>query len=281
MHIPNSDEIITRVPDLSNLIPIARGGQKVVFRGQHNSYGEVVVKIILSADERTQREIDIATKCDFPNVPKLYKWGVFQDTPEPVVFLIEQFVSGDTLRSHLRRNRTLNLQDGLRLFQQLLDTAVEVEKQDLVHRDIKPENIIVGDDGTFWLLDFGIARHLSDTSITATNAPFGPATLGYAAPEQLRNMKKHIDIRADLFSIGVVMYEVFTGTQPFLAGARDQLDVLRRTENLTPTVPVIQGDSQRQLSRLILVLMDKFASRRPSTAEMARNWYNDVLKTLA
>ena len=79
-----------------------------------------------------------------------------------------------------------------------------MEKEGIVHRDIKPENIMVCRDGTFKPLDFGIARHLAKTSITSTEAPFGPHTAGYAAPEPFRNLKKEVDIRADLSLLSVL-----------------------------------------------------------------------------
>lgn len=261
---------------------IIQGGQKVVYKGIHKEYGVVALKIILdpSADERTKREIDSLTKYNFPNVPKLYEWGPFLCENAQTTYLLEQYISGSTLRSILNEQKKLSLNVCLKLLRSLLETAVELEKQQIVHRDIKPENIIIGNDGFFWLLDFGIARHLSKTSITATNIHFGPHTAGYAAPEQFRNIKKEIDIRTDLFSIGVLIYEALTGQHPFVFGARDHLDILRRTETLSPDILLIPGDSQRLLSGFINILMDKYPSRRPRTAKIALDWYTALLPSI-
>ncbi|GAB61147.1 conserved hypothetical protein [Candidatus Jettenia caeni] len=282
MKLPDLDNVKEKFPDLRDIEIITQGGQKVVYKGIHKKCGVVALKIILdpSADERTKREIEALTKYNFPNVPKLYEWGPFLWEDMQTTYLLEQYISGSTLRNFLNDHKKLSLDTCLKLLKSLLETSVELEKQQIVHRDIKPENIIMGNDGSFWLLDFGIARHLSRMSITATNVHFGPHTAGYAAPEQFRNMKKEIDIRADLFSIGVLIYESLTGKHPFVFGARDHLDILRRTETLTPDYLSIPGDSQRQLSGFINILMDKYPSRRPRTAKTALDWYTALLPSI-
>lgn len=283
MKTPDLEHIRKEIHSLSNIEPLFQGGQKVVYKATHEAYGPSVLKIILdpSATERTQREIDVLARCNLPNVPKLYEWGPFIWDTFQTTYLLEEYISGETLRSYLNVHKKLPLVGCLRLLKCLLEIAVELEKLQLVHRDIKPENIIIKkDDGSFWLLDFGIARHLAKASITATNAHFGPHTAGYAAPEQFRNLKKEIDIRADLFSIGVLVYEALNGEHPFVSGARDYLDILRRTESLPTKVLLIPGDSQRQLGGFINIMMDKYASRRPRTAQIALDWYVALLPSI-
>ncbi len=282
MQLPPLQVIQRQLPELTNITPMAQGGQKLVYRATHPAHGEVVLKLILdsTADERTRREIEVAKNGRFTNVPKLHNSGVIPYGGGQTVYLLERFVEGETLHARLQRAGALPLDEGLHLLENLLVTAVELEQQQLVHRDIKPLNIILGLHGEVWLLDFGIARHLDKTSITATANHFGPHSAGYAAPEQFRNLKGDIDIRADLFSIGVVTYEVLTGFQPFLTGARDHLDVLRRTAALTPPALAIPGDSRKQLSGFVAMLMDKYPSRRPRTAQLALQWFRDVLPTV-
>lgn len=282
MKMPELSIITKNLPDIQDITYLEQGGQKIVYRGTHKTYGSIVLKLILnpSASERIQREIDVATKGNFPNVPKLYEWGSFTYEDGQTIYLIEQYIPGQTLRNYLNVHKKLPLDKALELLGKLLETAVELEKQQLVHRDIKPENIIVSDDGSFWLLDFGIARHLKKTSITATEAHFGPHTPGYASPEQFRNVKKEVDIRADLFSIGVLIYEAIAGEHPFVSGARDHLDILRRTEALAVNFLVIPEDSQKQLGGFINILMSKYPSRRPKTARIALDWYYALLPTI-
>jgi serine/threonine-protein kinase len=83
--------------------------------------------------------------------------------------------------------------------------VVAAEAVSIVHRDVKPANIIVDPQGEFWLIDFGVARHLDLDSLTATAAPGGCGTIGYAPAEQCRNDKPDIDARADLFALGVTL----------------------------------------------------------------------------
>jgi serine/threonine-protein kinase len=226
------------------------------------------------------REIDIAVSCHIPNTAKLYKWGSFKHDGNIVLYIIEEFIDGDNLRNVLKSKGQLPLNDVLRLVDMLLYTAVAMENEKLVHRDIKPENIMVCPDGSFKLIDFGIARQLAKSSLTPTAAHFGPHTAGYAAPEQFRNLKKSIDIRTDLFAIGVVAYESLSGKHPFAEGSRDQLETLRRTETTIPMPLRIDVERGNYLTTFIGVLMEKYPSRRPPTALQAKQWFKSILTAI-
>jgi len=279
--LPDEATICAAIPGLSSLALIARGGQKVVYRATHEVFGDVVLKLILADnDDRLRREIEAVSENRFSNVPAIYHTGRISQAGQGSVYLIEQYIDGDTLRSMLVGCQGLPLLTALRVLRDLLRTAVELERCRLVHRDIKPENIIIDGAGKVWLLDFGIARHLDKASITATVQAFGPATLGYAAPEQLRNLKRQIDIRADLFSIGVVAYETIAGRHPFIAGARDRFEVIQRTESVEPPRLTIPGDSRGLLACFVHQLMAKQVSRRPATAQQAMEWFAAVLPTV-
>lgn len=283
MVLPSIDELKAKLVKLEQIVPLAQGGQKIVYKALHADYNNVALKVILSPldDQRAQREIEVATEYHFSNVPTLFEWGILgEDDEHRVIYLLEQFINGRTLRKVLIDQKVLSLPDCLELLKVLLNTAVELEQQQLVHRDIKPENIVLDENRKFWVLDFGIARHLEKASLTITSARFGPHTAGYAAPEQFRNYKKAIDIRADLFSIGVVIYEALSGENPFRSGAHDPLEVLYRTETVLPAPLVLPGDSQRQLSGLINIMIEKFPSRRPATAKIALNYFESVLPTI-
>jgi len=104
----------------------------------------------------------------------------------------------------------------LKLGLQVMEALERAERSQIVHRDVKPENIMQDSAGGFWLLDFGIARHLDLSSLTASGLPYRKMTLGYAPPEQCRNFKREIDSRADLFALGVTMHECATVRMTFL-----------------------------------------------------------------
>ena len=130
-----------------------------------------------------------------------------------------------------------------------------------------------------FFLDFGIARFLGMPSITKTEAVMGPHTPGYAAPEQFNNVKKDIDSRADLFSIGVVTYECITGQNPFREGAMSHLDILQRTETIVPVNFEMPGDSQKQFMALLGSMMGKYPSRRPKNGRQAYDWLSAAKPT--
>lgn len=268
--------ILEKVNNISNLVFIDQGGQKAVFRGLHKDFGEVVIKIIIEPNERIRREIEIAVDYEIPNTARLLAIEYFEYDSLPAICVIEEYVKGVNLREEIQEKEQLPIKQVISLINTLLETAVYLESEKLVHRDIKPENIMVCPDGSFILLDFGIARLLSKSSLTPNEAQFGPYSPGYAAPEQFRNLKKNIDIRTDLFAIGIVAYEAISGKHPFAEGARDSFDLQRRTEILNPSLLIIKGDDHSELAKFIAILMEKFPSRRPPTAFYAQNWFKTI-----
>jgi serine/threonine-protein kinase len=265
---------------LSNLTYIARGGQKVVYSAIHPTFGSVVVKLFFETDARSQREIDISANFDFDCVPKIYETGHVTYTGANTLYVIEQRVDGEELRKRLERGERFTLNEATDFLEQGLIFIKQLEEKNIVHRDIKPENIIVSVDGKVYFLDFGIARILGVPSLTKTEAVVGPHTPGYSAPEQFNNLKSDIDSRADLFSIGVVTYECLSGKNPFSEGATGHLDILQRTETITPVSFLIPGDTQQQFMGLLSSLMGKFPSRRPKDAMQALNWLSAAKSTV-
>lgn len=258
--------------DLSNFAPITRGGQKAVFSAKHPRFGSVVVKLFFKNDLRSQRELDISKSTVFDCVPTIYESGQILYESVETLYVVEQRVEGDELRKRIERGERFSLREAVDFLEQGLIFIRQLEQKHIVHRDIKPENIIISPDSKVYFLDFGIARILGVPSLTKTEAIAGPHTPGYAAPEQFNNLKNDIDSRADLFSIGVVTYECLSGANPFREGARGDLDVLQRTETITPVTFQVQGDSQQQFMGLLSSLMGKYPSRRPKDAEQALNW---------
>ena len=194
------------VPDVLGLSELTSGGQKAVYRGSHQDYGELVIKVVTEEDsmERVQREVLLGKTSKIPHTPKLYYSEEKQLDGKSVLLIYEEFLAGTTLRHELNSKHHLPIETVCSLVDTLLEAVVVMEEMRVVHRDIKPENIMCCNHETFKLLDFGIARHLTMSSITSSNCDMGPHTRGYASLEQLNNQKQLIDSRADLFSIGVV-----------------------------------------------------------------------------
>ena len=259
---------------------MARGGQKIVFDGVHNSYGETVIKLYFQLnDPRSLREIQIERDLNLSMVPKIYENGTIEYEGTETLYIIEQKVKGTELRKVLESGKRFSLEEAVTFLEQGLEFIACIENKGIVHRDIKPENIIRADDGRIFFLDFGIARILGADSLTRTGAMMGPHTPGYAAPEQFNNLKKEIDSRADIFSLGVVTYECITGKNPFREGSINALEVLQKTETITPVQYSIKGDTQSQFMALLGAMMGKYPSRRPRTAKQAIDWLKVAKKT--
>ena len=193
---------------------MARGGQKIVFDGVHNSYGETVIKLYFQLnDPRSLREIQIERDLNLSMVPKIYETGTIEYEGTETLYIIEQKVKGTELRKVLESGKRFSLEEAVTFLEQGLEFIACIENKGIVHRDIKPENIIRADDGRIFFLDFGIARILGADSLTRTGAMMGPHTPGYAAPEQYGG-KGAIDQRSDIYGLGITMHQLLTGIAP-------------------------------------------------------------------
>ncbi len=271
------DELKRHFTDMAQL---ARGGQKVVWQATHPLHGKIVIKLYFSVDARAKREIEISQSLRIDNVPRIFDVGYVSYDGQDTLYAVEQFINGRTLRSFISSNARFDARAAVSFLAQGFAFVRELERMHIVHRDIKPDNLILDHDGVVYFLDFGIARVLDMQSLTHSDAAFGPHTPGYAAPEQFNNLKRDIDSRADLFSLGVVTYECLTGNNPFRENAASALDVLQRTVTVTPASYHINGDDQHLLMGLISSLMGKKPSMRPQDAKQALDWLNAIEPTL-
>lgn len=273
--------VASQFPALSNLKLLATGGQKTVFSATHPLEGSVVLKLLLkdSNEDRLQREILACELLDCPRVPRIYETSTLVTPVGPYVWLREQRVIGMTLREALEHG-PLGLDKLMKLCEQILEALKVAESKRIVHRDIKPENVMVDTSGDYWLLDFGISRHLDMESLTATQSYYGVFTPGYAAPEQMMNQKLQIDSRADLFALGVLMYECATGSNPFVVGVDGVLEILSRVENLQLPPLHLPYDSGRVLDGFISTLTQKYPSRRPMSVLKSAEWFEEVKQSL-
>jgi serine/threonine protein kinase len=269
-------------PDLEDLKPLAASGQKDVLRGTRAGV-PIVLKLIKQTpdmQEKLGREIAAAAQLNCDYVPALYETGERSVGGDVRAFIIEQCVEGETLRSYLAREPHPPLGFVLRLARVLLSACADFEARHFVHRDIKPDNILVGADGKVWVIDFGIVRFLKLESLTPTIAQWGRFTLGYGAPEQMRNMKPAIDARTDLFAVGVVFYEALYGQNPYYEGKQNEVDVIRHMTQQDLPVLDIPGDVAGCFAEFIHSLTARFPSRRPKTAREASDWFAEVERAL-
>jgi serine/threonine-protein kinase len=272
-------------PNLELLDLIGKGGQKLVYKVQDKEKNITKIFKVLRPNynsiDRLKREILAVNLINHPNIPKVFKSNVDNiESLDEIVWILEELVEGPSLRELLDEKKKFSLEQVLNFFETMFSILKKAEPHKIVHRDIKPENILFDSNGKFWLIDFGISRHLDLVSLTATNSPFGPCTFGYSAAEQFRNRKKEIDVRADLFSIGVVAAEMVTGYNPYLKNTNDIIDLIKKIENHPLPLLRIKGDSQFFLAKFIKNLGDNRLARRPRSVDEAIRIFNLVKETL-
>jgi len=256
-------------------------GQKDVFQADRGTK-QVALKLIkrTQSDQRTEREISAVSKLNSSYVPQIYEHGRRTVSGEERFYIIERFIVGESYGEVLRKTPVQPFKEVLRLADVLLHACVDFENVQLVHRDIKPQNLMVDADGKIWVIDFGIARHLEMTSLTPSGPFHGIGTLGYAPPEQFRNLKSEEDSRTDLFSIGVVLYQSISGSNPYLNLLPDTMAVIRLMETQDLPQLSIAEDQSGELSDFLSVLTARFPSRRPQTASEALAWFDPIYQRL-
>jgi serine/threonine-protein kinase len=265
-------ELRASFAELGDITMFAESGQKEVLRATLNG-APVVLKIIKpgQAPESVRREIAAVAGLNCDYVPAVLASGVRSVGGVDRLYIIEPYVAGGSYRQHLQREPTPPLAFVVRLADILLRACRDFEARGLVHRDLKPENILVGSDGKIWIIDFGIVRVLNAASMTPTHLAFGKFTLGYGAPEQMRNLKPQIDARADLFSVGVILYESVCGYQPYYHNRHDQMDIMRSV--MDQDLPPLALPTAQAFADFIMALCSRFASRRPQSASQALEWF--------
>jgi serine/threonine protein kinase/Tfp pilus assembly protein PilF len=198
------------------LEPLGAGGMGVVYRAEDTRLGRAVaLKFLLpqytldpSAKHRFLAEARSAGALDHPNICTIYEVGESEDAR---LFLAMPLYPGETLDARLARDGPLPVAEALAIAQQIAQGLACAHEAGIVHRDLKPGNLMLLPDRTVKILDFGVAK-ARDLSLTRSGERLG--TVAYMAPEQVRG--EPVDARADLWALGVVLYEMLTGRKPFV-----------------------------------------------------------------
>jgi serine/threonine protein kinase len=278
----NLTELGTLFPAYSNFKIIATNtGQKEVVSAEQGKL-RVAIKLFYSVtgdQERIDRELAAVTKLKCASVPRVFESGKVVLEGVDRVYLIEEFIDGQTYAAVLQQSPAQSLQDVLKLANVLLRVAADCEMAGLVHRDLKPANLIYDTAGNIWVLDFGLVKHIDLSTLTPTGQ--GVGTYGYAPIEQMRLMKAKIDIRADLFAIGTILYESIYGHNPWKEGLHDLHDLIRKMSSQELPRLTITEDKGGELSAFIGWLTQRFPSRRPQSAAEALTAFGPIHQALA
>ena len=283
------------IDDVQRIIPQAsqielvddKSGQKLVFSGMISG-GKYALKFMkpnpqLTGDGsiterlddvtiRAQREVETMGQCETPYLVKMGPIGLETEEfdGEPIIYFSEEFIEGENLKQYLQSNGQLSSSDLIKLGFQMSEAIDSLWQHKKIHRDIKPGNIMRRySNGDFVLLDMGLVFDLEGESITLNGGLVG--TPIYYSPEQMdsANRRQIMDFRSDLFSLGIVIYEMATGNHPFIDPmTENSFDVLRNIANMNPTPPIeLRPDMKPQLSDIILRLLAKRPALRYRSIE--------------
>ena len=221
---------------------VGRGGMAEVYRARDIRLDRVVAVKTLREDlardqtfqARFRREAQSAASLNHPSIVAVYDTGEDNLGPTPVPYIVMEYVDGRTVRDLLRDDRRLLPERALEITDGVLRALDYSHRNGIVHRDIKPANVMVTRAGDIKVMDFGIARALSDAQATMTQTAQVIGTAQYLSPEQARG--ERVDARSDLYSAGCLLYELLTGRPPFTGDSPVAIAYQHVTENpVTPS----------------------------------------------
>jgi len=250
---------------------LGHGGMGKVYKVfDQEVQAKMALKLIrseVSADKNTidrfRNELKIARDISHKNICRMYDLGREAGS----YFITMEYVSGEDLKSFIRRARQLVVGTAVLIAKQVSDGLAEAHRVGVVHRDLKPGNIMIDKEGNAKIMDFGIARSVSAKGITGAGVMIG--TPEYMPPEQVEG--KEVDQRSDIYSLGIILYEMLTGQvpfegdTPFTIGVKQKSEIPKEPKSLNAQIP-------QDLNRLILKCLEKDKERRyQSAAELKAN----------
>jgi len=238
-----------------------RGGMGIVYKARDRETGEVVALKVLKREiaaettlvERFKNELRLARKITHKNVCRIHE---FNRASDGTAYISMEYVEGDSLRRLLRRIENFGVRGGTRIAEQICAGMSEAHAQGVVHRDLKPENVMLDAAGNVKIMDFGIARSL-EAGLTSTTGILG--TPAYMAPEQASG--KPLDNRADIYALGLILYEIFTGKRAFTGDT--PVEVAMKQVHETPPAPrELEPALPPHIERAILKCLEKNPAKR-------------------
>lgn len=272
-----SDRIIGGRYEISQLI--GRGGMAEVHIGTDTRLNRIVAIKILRQDlardpvfqARFRREAQSAANLNHPSIVAVYDTGEETITASDgaeikVPYIVMEYVEGHTVRELLTDGNPVPLEEAVEIVSGVLDALEYAHHQNLVHRDIKPGNVMITTTGKIKVMDFGIARALSDSQATMTQTDAVVGTAQYLSPEQARG--EQVDARSDLYSAGCLLFELLTGQPPFKGDSAVAV-AFQHVSQLPPLPSSIAPDIPESLDRVVMKALAKDREDRyPDAAHM-------------
>lgn len=249
---------------LGNLI--GQGGMADVYKATDIILNrEVAVKILrskLSDDPmilvRFQREASAASRLSHPNVVDIYDVGEY----EGMHYIVMEYIRGRTLKQLVLRRGAIDVDEAVGIMKQLTSAVADAHHHSIIHRDIKPQNVLVKDDGTVKITDFGIAVAADTVMLTVNNAVMGSAH--YLAPETAQG--KEPNPRIDIYSLGIVFYELLTGEVPFRGKTPTEI-AIKHLKDPVPSVRKFNAAVPQSVENIIIHATAKDPAQRYATAD--------------
>lgn len=255
---------------------IGEGGMANVYLGYDTILDRnVAIKVLrgdLSNDEkfvrRFQREALSASSLAHPNIVEMYDVGEDDGT----YYIVMEYVEGKTLKQLIKKRGTLTLSETIDIMSQLTDGMAHAHDSYIIHRDLKPQNIMIKDDGQIKITDFGIAMALNATQLTQTNSVMG--SVHYLPPEQASG--KGCTIKSDIYSMGIIFYELLSGSLPF----RGENAVEIALKHMREPLPSLREDNPAIPQSIENIIKRATAKNPKNRYETARDMHEDLLTAL-
>jgi serine/threonine protein kinase len=263
---------------------IGSGGMGSVYAGKHIDLGRsVAIKVMNSdivtdktAEARFIREAKTAAKLDHPNAVTIHDFGTIEGGG---AFIVMEYISGQTLRKYLAQNGPLSLEQALEWFTPICEVIETAHQRGIIHRDLKPENImlkVVGDDIVIKVVDFGLAKLVSGEEVSQKLTKTGEfmGTPQYMAPEVYDG--ENADSRADIYALGIILYEMITGKVPFSGSVQNIISGHLFKE---PTsVTEIKPNLPQELDEVLKLALEKKRDERVSSAIAFANAFKQAVE---
>lgn len=247
---------------------IGEGGMAVVYKAKCRLLNRYVAIKILRPEftrdetfiENFKRESQAAAGLSHPNIVGVYDVGKEGN----IHFIVMELVEGRPLSQILEEKEKLSYKETIAIAKQVASALSLAHKNQIIHRDVKPHNILITSAGTAKLADFGIAKAVSTSTVVAGNNNKVMGSVHYLSPEQARG--SYVDERTDLYSLGIVMYEMLTGKVPFDGDNPISIALMHINDQMTPPSQLTSGIPP-QLEKVIMKATDKYQNNRYNTAQ--------------
>jgi serine/threonine protein kinase/tetratricopeptide (TPR) repeat protein len=240
---------------------VGEGGMGAVYQARDRELGRLVALKVIRPElasnpdilQRFKQEILLASKVTDRNIIRIYDLG----DADGVKFITMEYVEGEDLRSLLKRQGKLAPAEAVAIMEQVASGLVAAHREGIIHRDLKPGNIMRDSQGRVLVMDFGLARSLGGDGLTRTGMMLG--TMEYMSPEQAQG--KELDARSDIFTVGLILYELLTGIMPFQAESAIA-SLLKRTQQRAIPVSDIDRNIPGVLSNIVSKCLERDAALR-------------------